>query len=290
MGLFEFTGKLPETNDSITIFSTRLTKEQREKNTIEGATVLSKIFKLKGKPVDSGDKHYIVQRSKRLTLYPASNSFWYMDEALSAAEDKKFSENLPDEKFAKDAAMKFLERNKLLIQGAAVYSASFTTMAVNKPKTEKADEYNTEVHVNFRYTLDKLPVFGPGAKTRVSFVDTKRMSGVYHFWRNAEPTNKRPILKPDLALELFNKNFRFEELKKDNVEKAVIHSMELGYFALPPNDVQHFLIPVYRLRGSISTKQFPRYDFDHYVVAVRFEEEDVKTMGVSIKGVKAMVF
>ena len=45
-----------------------------------------------------------------------------------------------------------------------------------------------------------------------------------------------------------------------------------------------------RVGVTINTKALPKYDFNHYIVAVKYEEQDVKAMEVSIKGVKAMVF
>jgi regulatory protein YycI of two-component signal transduction system YycFG len=289
--LFEFTDKLPQVGDEITVFSTKQPKELREKNIKNTAKALAKIFGLKGKLIDGGDRFILSEKAKRIALYTASDSFWYQDEDLFASEDKKLAKHLPSDKVAKETAVKFLESNKLLLPGASVYSSSFTTVAVNKAGSDKVDEYNTEIHVNFRYTIDKLPVFGPGAKTRVSFVDVKNTSGVYHFWRNAEPQKeKRKLLNPELALEIFYKNFRFSQLQNTDLAKVTIKTIELGYFAMPPTDVQNYLIPVYRIRGTISTKELPKYDFDHYIVAIKYDESDVKSMGISIKGMKAMVF
>jgi regulatory protein YycI of two-component signal transduction system YycFG len=289
--LFEFTGKLHSVKDEITIYSTRQSKEQRGGKIKSNAKNLSKIFGIRGRLTDRGNKSVITQKAKQIILYAASDSFWYQDGDLFATEKKPGSASLPSEKAAKETAIKFLDKNKLLLPGAKIYSTTYTTIAVNKSDSKKFEEYNTEVHVNIRYELDGLPIFGPGAKTRLSFVNSNKTSGVYHFWRNAEPIeSKRKLLSPELALELFYKNFRFANLKKNESARGIIKSIELGYYAFPPTDVQNYLLPVYRIRGTIRTKEFPKYDFDHYVVAVKYSDNDVKSMGLSINGVKAMVF
>jgi regulatory protein YycI of two-component signal transduction system YycFG len=289
--LFQFNGKLPQAGDDITIYETMQTKEQRESNLKARNESLSKIFGIaKGKTLDLGDKLQITEKTKNVSLYAASDSFWYQDDKLFASENKKQGLKLPEPKLAEDIAKRFLKSNGLLLSAAEFHSTSYTTVAVNKEGSSKVDEYNTELHVNFRYTLDKLPVFGPGAKTRVSLVDENTQSGVYHFWRDPKPAKRRmKLLSPELALELFYKNFRFAQLNPDTA-KATIDDMQLGYYAMSPTDVQNYLVPVYRVTGTISTETFPRYDFTHYIVAVKYTDDDVKAMGVSIKGVKSMVF
>ena len=144
--------------------------------------------------------------------------------------------------------------------------------------------------MNFKYTLDHYPVFGPGAKTRVSMVSTTNLSSVYHFWRTINPVKeKRQVLLPELALEIFSKNFRFSELNPDST-KVIIKKMKLGYFAMSPGDVQNYLIPVYQISGTTSNMAMPVYDFDLYVVAIKYSEKDVEKMGLDIGGAKGMVF
>lgn len=289
--LFELTGKLPSVKDEITIFSTRQTKEQRENRIKSSAKNLSKIFRIKGRLIEGGNKSRITEKTRQIYLYTASDSFWYQDGALFANENRAHTKRLPGEKKAQRSAIDFLEKNKLLIPGAKIYSTTYTTVAIRKDGSDKIDEFNTEVHVNLRYELDGLPVFGPGAKTRVSFINSNKTSGVYHFWRNPESVEtKRKLLSPELALEVFYKNFRFANLKSNESAKGIIKSVELGYFAFPPTDVQNYLLPVYRIRGTIRTKEFPKYDFDHYVVAIKYTDVDVKSMGLNINGAKAMVF
>lgn len=288
--LFKITAKLPEPDSTITIYSTQKDTELREKELAKRQSGLSRIFAMKGKRNDLGDKLLLNEKSKSLFLYYASDSFLYQDEDLFAREERSFSERLPNERAAREAAMNFLKKNDLLLENAAINSVTHTTVVASAENSKKTDEYNTEVHVNLNYTLEKLPVFGPGAKTRVSMTDEKTNSGVYHFWREPKALSKpRPIIMPDLALEVFGKNFRFADLKSDT-DRVNIKQVELGYYAMSPTDMQNYLVPVYQVKGVINTKALPQYEFTHYVVAVKYREDDVKSMGQHIGNVKTLVF
>jgi len=47
------------------------------------------------------------------------------------------------------------------------------------------------------------------------------------------------------------------------------HRCRLGYYALPPREVQRISPPVFALDGTVSTPALERYDFTRYVPAVR---------------------
>lgn len=288
--LFDVKAALPSATPSITMFATRRTGDDREQRLAARARDLSKVFRVTGKATDMGDTVTIASKRRTLTLYPASDSFWYHDEQLFANEDRKHSKTLPDAKAARELATRFLAENWLLPSFAYVHSTSFTSVAIRKDGARKAEEFRTEIHVNFRYKLDGLPVFGPGAKSRVSFVDAKTRSGVFQFWRSPQQLEEpRPLMSPSLAIELFSRNFRFAKLKRDTA-KGTISGVELGYFAMSPTAVQNYLIPVYQVVGTIRTDALPRYDFKHYVVAVKYSDADVKAMGINIGNVKSVVF
>jgi hypothetical protein len=287
--IFQINANLPSAGKDITIYSTQQTREMRDKSIDYRAANLRNIFGLEGAMKDLGDKLSITDKNRSINLYSASDSFWFQDDDFFASE-KRPAEKLPDEKTAIELATRFFKSNELLLPSAAVHSVSYTTVAVNGPDSDKVDEYNTEVHVNFRHSLEELPIFGPGAKSRISLAGSQTTSGVYQFWRNPQPLKeRRELLNPELSLEVFLRNFRFAQLKTD-AAKATVDNMTLGYFALSPTAVQNYLLPVYRVTGTISTEALPEYNFDHYIVAVKYTEADVRSMGVSIAGVNAMVF
>lgn len=288
--LFEFTGQLPKAGERITIYSARMTADQREQSLKSRMEVTRKIFGMKGKTEDLGDRIIVKDRSKSITLYVASDSFWYRDDTLHLSEKIRRGLKLPEERSSKEIALSFLKNNKLIPDDTVIYSITHTTVAIRNEGDERVKEFDTEVHVNFRYRMGGLPVFGPGAKTRVSLADAEVMSGVYQFLRKAKPVKDvRPTVTPELALELFTKNFRFAQLREDTA-KVRITGMTLGYFAMPPMKVQNYLFPVYQMIGTVSTKELPAYDFKYHVVAIKYRDVDIKAMGLSIDGVRAMVF
>lgn len=288
--IFKFSGELPQINHTVPIYRTSKTDEEQKESINSRIRKLTKIFDIKNETKNLGDTFQLQDDSRMLAIYPSSDSFWYSDEELFASENKEQSKNIPNAKDARIIATEFLEKNELLLPNAAIYSESYTTVAIKKDGQKGIDEYNTEIHVNFRYSIEDIPVFGPGAKSRVSLIDENTTSGVYHFWRDpVEVVEKRELLDPDLALELFTKNFRFSELKEESA-KVVIREMEQGYFAMTPTAWQNFLIPVYRLQGTVSTKEFPKYDFDLHIVAVRYSDKDIRKMGLSMNGAKSIVF
>ena len=288
--LFKMEAKLPKVGKQISIFTSATDAETRERKTAESLRSLSKLFGIDGQAADDGEKKILTSKSKSVSIYQASNSFWFQDDDYFAREEKKFSQKLPDAKTAQEKAQKFLKENGLLLDNAAVHSVTHTTIVAAKPDDKRAEEYNTEVHVNFRYSLDGLPVFGPGAKTRVSFVTDRINSGVYHFWREVkQEKTSRDLIDPELALEIHAKNFRFASLK-EGAAKVTIKKMELGYFALSPTELQRALIPVYTISGIVSTEALPEYAFSHHVVAVKYNEDDVKAMGFHIGNAKSLVF
>lgn len=289
--IFEFKGKLPEGKQSVSIYRTSRPWETQEKLLEKRMRTLPKIFGIKPKSEDHGEIIRLREKSRILDIYPASDSFIYFDEELFGNEDIKFSKTLPDERTAKESAISYLKNNSLLNDNASFSSITYSTVAINKgTKPGRAVEYKTEIHANFNYSIEKLPVFGPGAKSRVSFVNKETFSNLYHFWRETEDIKeKRNLMDPEFSLELFSKNFRFAKLKED-AAKVVIKKMELGYFAMSPSTLQNYLLPVYRFQGTISTREFPKYDFELHQVAMKYSEEDVKKMGVRINDVKSIIF
>lgn len=307
--LFNFTGTLPQTtNEFATVFQASDPRESREKSLPKTIDFLARTFGIKGPISQLEDTYRLQENSKILTIYPSSDSFWYYDDNLFANDDYEQSKNIPNTKLARTIATDFLSQKKLLLPNCQLASHSFSTVksqktdnkitknvrALNKnmrkERVERIEEYNTEIHLNFLYTLDNLPVFGPGAKTRVSLVDPETVSGVYHFWRNPVRTEeKRKLLSPEFALELFCKNPRFAELS-ENSAQVVITEMDYGYYAFPPREMQKYLLPVYRFRGSVSTERIPNYEFTLHMVSVRYTDNEVKQFGVDINQARSVVF
>ncbi|MBL7828132.1 MAG: hypothetical protein JNJ57_15990, partial [Saprospiraceae bacterium] len=146
-----------------------------------------------------------------------------------------------------------------------------------------------EIHSQFGYMLGKYPVFGPGAKTVVSFVGTE-ISEEMNFWRKPEKqVSTLEIISPVTALNLLSKDKRFINVAKLSKDKNFLSNgrfyddVELGYYALSPMLSQKFYVPVYKIRGTFesrinlnfknihlsgSNQDTFRYDFENYVLAL----------------------
>lgn len=289
--IFQFTGQLPQVPSEITIFLTGQNSTQRESSIKQISQTVPKLFGMDGSLVDYGDRLITIKGNKRMMIYAATDSFWYQDEDLRLGENKELSKTLPDEKTASQAALSFLQSGNLLFPEAAVYSITYTQVSKKDLQTQTVDEYKTEVHVNLRYSMKGLPVFGPGAKTRVSFVNANTKSAVYHFWRKATADKKtRALIDPQTALNNFYENSRFTQLKNNSTAKVTINSMQLGYFANTPTHFQNYLIPVYKVNGTVSTKEFPVYEFELFIVAVDFTTSEMRSSGLISRGQVEEVF
>ncbi|HLW33921.1 MAG TPA: hypothetical protein VKX40_16795 [Aequorivita sp.] len=305
--LFDFRGTLPAPENTFaSVYKTSNTIEPSHKSVSGTIENLSRIFGITGPTSNLGDTLQVRERSKVLTVYPFSDSFWYYDADLFANENILNSQNLPDPKSARVLANEFLGRNKLLQPNAQLMFHSYSTVTSKniyerpnirdktsrliKTQRERVKEYNTEIHLHYQFQLDNLPVYGPGAKTRLSFADPQTISGLYHFWRNPIQTKeKRRLLNPELALELFSRNPRFAQLEESSAQ-VIISEMEYGYYALPPREIQNYLLPVYIFHGTVTTKKLPSYEFTLYMVSVRYTDNEIKEMGVDIGMTKTIVF
>jgi len=134
------------------------------------------------------------------------------------------------------------------------------------------------LHVNYRFSLDGLPVLGPGAKIQVTYGDRGKVVEFYKFWRLPKAERELDLLPPEAALELLRRDPAFADLREGEA-RVVFHRARLAHYALPPRESQGCLIPVYAFDGTVSTAQLERYDFVRYVVGVRFTAEDAKQVG-----------
>ena len=78
-----------------------------------------------------------------------------------------------------------------------------------------------------------------------------------------------------MVVALLRRDPTFGQLEAGKAS-VVFSDVRLGYFSLPPREYQGVLIPVYAFRGTVSTPVLERYDFVRYVVAVKFDREEVK--------------
>lgn len=235
-------------------------------------------FGLYGGLETTDDLKIVTQGSEMLQVFLATHSLWWMD-----LERGEFEPDgpvpLPDEEQAAQAAQTILEERGLLDEHMHMHSVAYDLMTPGEP--DQSEPYRIALNVIFRYSLDGLPISGPGAKASIRF-DTEdfAVSEIYRFWREPVADHDREIIGPDQAIEHLMADLAFAELKADE-SQVVIHDIRLGYCALPPREPQGFLIPAYSFKGTVSTPIVEQFDFVKYVPAVDVSVEEFRQLEVA---------
>jgi hypothetical protein len=87
------------------------------------------------------------------------------------------------------------------------------------------------------------------------------------------------VITPERAVQQVFDNFRFAVIKEQGKSTGEITDVSLGYYAASPSDCQKYLIPVYKVQGSVSTPALENYDFNLYVIASKESQEMAKRKG-----------
>ena len=247
------------------------------------------IFMLTQEPEDNGDILTFKEKKFDFEVYKASDSFWMTNRELAFSETLPRGAELPKEDEAADKAREYLEKHYVDMTYVKFQSVTHTEVVHDGPDKKEIDSQKTAVNVNFSFDMDGIPVVGPGAKIQVSFCDRDLVSQVYYFWRDAKIADEMDSILPDNALEKFMKDPQFIRLDERS-SSVKIHEMNLNYFAMPPFEFQRFLIPVYTIKGTVSTKHLERYDFNTHVVAVNITPEKIKRAGILANPSSCQVF
>lgn len=286
--LFKFNTKLPSHVGHIPMyktfhFDTASSKNKEYAEYIAKRTeFLRSNFKTEGELRDLGDQLIIRNDKEALEIYTGSDSFWWTDRENAYSENKELSENLPSEREAVHNARKLLEKLKIDERTMKLHSVSNSFAATSEsPKDRNPKEFPTSVNVNFTHELEGLPIFGAGAKTQVSFINNDQLVQFVHFNRTPKQVGKIEVISPEEAVQQVFDNKRFAIIKEQGKSAGEITDVRLGYFASSPSDLQRFLIPVYKVQGSVSTPKLERYDFNLFVIAARESQETAKRRGLA---------
>jgi hypothetical protein len=206
-------------------------------------------------------------RGMTLELYEASGAFWLRRNALGGFELDRPLPEAPSAGEAMERSRDYL-REKHLMNGTSGQLAS-ETEEEQYERDESGEGYRLRRrrtvarHVSHTHSLEGLPVFGPGAKIRVSY-EGGEVSELAYFRRKTVPEGRTvPVLNRDQAVARL-KDEVFKELPKESVTVDEVH---LGYYALPPREEQDYLLPAYELKGRVNLDGLT-YDFIRYMQAV----------------------
>ena len=162
--------------------------------------------------------------------------------------------------FYKNKAIKFLKKNDLFSKNMKYKQVSYGVVTQEKKnlKTNKitATERVVSVGVEFEYTLNDIPIWGPGAITTVLFDETG-VSGYFNRMRNfteLEDSDKRVSISAKEAVEKYISLGSPRSLLlsySGKVKEVIIDSVELVYYVKPINKLQKELHPHYLISGRI---------------------------------------
>jgi hypothetical protein len=229
---------------------------------------------VEGDATDAG--LWLVARDQRssLEIYQASHSFRFTRQDIDGeARDRRSVEMDADHAVA--VAERFLEGVGRVQADSWVHSVTELEVLSVSAGGREPERRVAAMQVNFRFSLNGIALVGPGAKMQVTVGDGDEVIGAYRFWRDVEPTASVRVFPAEHAFERFARSPMFANLT-DDTARAEVASAELGYLCLPPTEVQGMLLPVFRLRGTISTEFQEAYDFVSYVAAASVDPEDAK--------------
>lgn len=284
--LFKFNTELPKHVGSVPMyqtfhFDTASTKNKEYANYIATRTeFLRSNFKTEGELRDLGDQLIIKNDKEALEIYTCSDSFWWTDRENAYSENRVLSEKLPSEKEAIQNAERLLEKLNIDTKTMKMHSVSNSFTSVSEsPKDENPELFPTSVNVNFTHQLEGLPIFGSGAKTQISYVNNDQLVQFVHFNRTPKQAGTAEVISPEEAVQQVFDNFRFAIIKEQGKSSGEITDVSLGYYAASPSELQRFLIPVYKVQGSVATPALENYDFNLYVIAAKESQEMAKRKG-----------
>lgn len=270
--------KLPEDRGEIGIYRTPAPAIDSE-----FIDAVSRPFGIKGKIEDAGSRIVIKDLSGTLEIFVASGSIWWTKRSTARSELRK-PVNFPREKEAIAGANAYLKETGLSDGRAIPVSVTYTETLLEKNGDKEPKRFIENQHVNYVFEIDDLPVWGPGAKIQVTFGETNDIVEVLRFWREPEPEKESSQLKlipATKVVEIFQSHEAFTDLS-DRTAKVQVDEVALGYYTLPPREIQACLIPVYRFKGYVSTEQLERYDFAKHVIAVDVSPDLLKRTGMTI--------
>lgn len=230
------------------------------------ASQWSERFGVRARPQDMGARIIARDDESVLEYFVATGSLRWTAHANRKCE-AEFQPRLPDEKEAVERAMVKLRELGLLHKAAAVHSVTDLELCIRKADGKEEAVWPIARQVNLRFKEGGLPFFGPGAKIQATVGEGGRTEELLYFWREADVAGEARTISADHLADILMRDESFAQLRPGEA-KVQFHECQLGFYALPPREVQAFLMPVFAISGTVSTPALPRYDFMRYVPAV----------------------
>jgi hypothetical protein len=208
---------------------------------------LAKRFEIDGKIQSKEDVHLISQKKRILVIYKHSGAFWYAD--FAKLYHPEYRPELPSEDEATEIAMDYLRRNDWLPEGAILDGVSHNHFErVQGEKREERAESPNNVCVDFRFSLNELNTYGPGAKIKVFVGHRGEVIGLFHALRALRRYAEFPLLSREDLDEILHLKLGMP------LDKIEIKDGKLAYHAESPVLNSRFIQPVYVFTLATPTK------------------------------------
>lgn len=230
------------------------------------AAKLGERFGVRAKPQDMGARIIASDDQSVLEYFVATGSVRWAARAGQKGE-AEFQPRLPDEKEAVEYATARLREFDLMHGAAAVHSVTDLELCIRKANEKEESVWPIARQVNMRFKEGGLPFFGPGAKIQATVGEGGRVDEMLRFWREVDVAGEARTISPDHLADILMRDESFAQLCPGEAS-VQFHDCQLGFYALPPREVQGLLVPVFAISGTVSTPALPRYDFMRYVPAV----------------------
>jgi hypothetical protein len=200
---------------------------------------------------ESDDTYYVGSKEgPYMEMAKESGSIWYAD--LSKLYNEEYVIEQPlDRAEAQALAEVFLRDNGLLPQElgrwdleVSLIDVATSTTALYDLRTQTTTNMTNSLDVLFSYSLDGLPVGGPGAKARVSFGNDYEIIGFHSVWRPLTKAESYPAIPIGEALA---------RLEEDLAGKTVDLRVRIEYWGESEVEPQRFLQPYYVITGTMGS-------------------------------------
>jgi hypothetical protein len=272
--------------ESMTMLRTPPPSYDREK-----AIATARRFGLGAEPDDRGAYLLFRDESATLELFAASDSLRF-SRWPSRTDEGLDGPGPLDSEAAAERAADLLEEHGLADRSARMTSVTALEVA-RADRDEHKRGHDPELRavaaqVNYAFELDGLPVVGAGAKIQVTLGGEGELWECLRFWRQADPVETLPLIGAAEAFERLQRDPAYAALDGD-AASVTFDEVRLGYLALPPREIQGYLLPVYICRGTASTRELPRWDHTRYVVAVDLPPSEAKRLRVAHRRARAVL-
>lgn len=182
---------------------------------------LAKLFEIDGEIQSKEDFYLIAHKEKVLALYKRSGAFLYSD--FAKLNHPKYRPELPSKNVAIKIAKDYLKEKNWLPEEAIIDSVQHNSFEHVKGKElEKRTKHSNNICVNFRFLLNNIKTYGPGAKIKVFIGHKGEIIGLFHAWRSIHRYKEFPALSKRGIEETLSKKLGipFEEMEIKDIKFA----------------------------------------------------------------------